>query len=148
MRTHFIIEANILFCTSEEMLFRGIVLPVGFLSLACREKGLGHSVARRSGRSGRGLLYSIFFEQICQCFRYVLFPTVTVEGQVLRLPTLLKCSLKSSSDQVCTYVLGYSPTDDFARVQIQDDAKIDSVTFDFEACNIVDSYCFSFLLFN
>ena len=56
MRPHLVVEANILFYASAEMLFRGIVLPVGFFSLECREKGLGHSVVQRSGRSGKGLI--------------------------------------------------------------------------------------------
>ena len=39
---------------------------------------------------------------------------------------------------MCTRVFRYSPTDDLAGVQIQDDTKIDPVAFDLEVCNIAD----------
>ena len=140
MGSYLIVEPNIFFDALAEVLL-GCVLPaVSFFTLEGREKGFGHSVVQRLYRCRERLFDAAFLQKLHESFSGILFPSITVKGQVFRLVPLSKCGLKGCCDQVCAHVAGNSPCHDFTGVKVEDNAQVDPVALNLEICNVTNPY--------
>ncbi len=135
-----IVKPNVFLHAPAEVLFGGVLPAVRFFTLECSKEGFGYSVVQRRTTGREGLLNSTFRQKSCKFFENVLLASVTVKSQAMRVATFLIGCPECSHDQMRAGIAGYSVTDYFTSVHIQNNTEIDPVVLDFELCNIADPY--------
>ena len=63
-----------------------------------------------------------------------------MKGQVFRFTTLPICVSECSGHKIGAGIARHTPSDDFAREQIEDHTKVNPVAVDLEICNVTDPY--------
>ena len=124
MRAGFIVKLDIFLHTFAEALLRGVLTAIRLFFFERGEKSLRYGVVMGPPRGGKGLPHAALPQKRCKRLGCVLLSTITMEGQPLRPPSILKCLSERRRDKIRARVLGYLVTHDLSGIQIQYHTKI------------------------
>lgn len=145
MRAGFIVKLDIFLHTFAEALLRGVLTTIRLFFFERGEKSLRYGVVMGSPRGGKGLPHAALSQERDKRLGCVLLSTITMEGQPLRPPSILKRLSERRRDKIRAGVLGYLVTHDLSGIQIQYHTKIQPMPIDSEIGEITDPYLIGLL---
>ena len=140
MRAGFVVKLDIFLHTFTKTLLRGVFTAIRLFFFKRGKKGLCYGVVMGSSRCGKGLPHAALPQERSKCLGCVLLPTVTMEGQPFRSPSILKRLSECCRDKICTGIFGYPISHNLSGVQIEYHTKIEPMPINSEIGKITDPY--------
>ena len=138
VRSSFVIKCNVLFHAPPEALFWGVLSAVCLFFFECCKECFGDRIIVWLACSWERLLCTALLQQFFKRSRGVLFAPIAVKDQALGFTALPICVSECSGHKIGTGIARYSPTNNFAREQVENHTKVKPVSIDFKVCNVAD----------